>query len=250
MNWTDPLLLVFQDVLVAAEPACARLTVAKQRRAAQAGDSERVVLATHLDVSRLPQLQLQAERWEGCLSVGLWLCRQEQWEQLRAAVASSAALRSRATFHAVLGTGRYPNALRNAPLAPFAPWAAEAPLPAPWVLAVDVDGLPSCSEGRLAASLAAAVGGGGAVAGAGAVAAVAVKGCCPQSSWTCSLWQLPVLQLQPLGAQLQEELQLLLCCPPTSLCWRSTTLCSSSCLSTPGASMGPWQQALAGRRQC
>ena len=150
-NWTDEAILLYSDVLVAEDAACARLTRARSRTPALPGDSDRMVLATHLDVSRLPHLLRLSQRWEGCLSVAIRLCAGEEWAQLLQWRANHSALRLPITFHAAVSHGLYPNALRNAPLEPFAPWAAAAPLPAPWVLVVDVDGLPSVNAPTLEA---------------------------------------------------------------------------------------------------
>ena len=159
LNWTDAALLLHNDVAVAESARCARLTRARGREAARAGDHDAVVVATHLDVTRLHYLLALVQRWQGCVSAALRLCREEEWAEALAWRARHPALRLNVTFHAVLSHGLYPNALRNAPLEPFSPWAAAPPLPAPWVLVVDVDGLPSVGEGVLARWMARAAAG-------------------------------------------------------------------------------------------
>ena len=161
-NWTHPISLVYHDVLLAEDATCARLTRAHGRVPAQPGDSEHCVLATHMDTSRLPTLLQLSQRWQGCISVAVRLCQAEElalllhWRELHAQH-----LRARITYHLVLGRGIYPNVMRTAPLAPFAPWAAGGPagLPAPWVLVTDADALPSASAAVLAAWVGAAAAG-------------------------------------------------------------------------------------------
>jgi hypothetical protein len=153
LNWTDAPLLLYTDVAVAEAEGCARLTRARGRApsahaATAAAEDAAAVLATHLDAARLPQLLALAQRWQGCVSAAVRLCAAGEWEAVLAARAAHAALRANVTFHAVLSHGLYPNALRNAPLEGFAPWA---PRPRPWVVVVDVDGLPSVGAEALAA---------------------------------------------------------------------------------------------------
>ena len=157
LGWKDNAHLVYNDVKVAEDARCARLTRVHNRESALAGDNERVVLSTHFDVTRLPQFIVALERWGGCASVGVWMCTETHWETLLEIRRSSRILRERVTFHAVIGHGLYPNSMRTAPLAPFSPWAQG---PTPWVIVVDADGIVSVGEDVLADWLQMAVDGG------------------------------------------------------------------------------------------
>jgi hypothetical protein len=166
---SDPPLIVYQDVLVARDPVCARITRAHHAAPAAAGappaggglaadgrsDDDRVVWTTHLNRGRMGRLMDLDKRWGGCLSVALWLCAAEDWEYVSSLHrAEAAGIGAHVTFHAVLGHGAYPyNLQRNVALAPFAPWATGNGRPAPWVVVADADGVPSVGEAVLAARL-------------------------------------------------------------------------------------------------
>lgn len=192
-----PPMFVFADVLVASDPACARVTTVRGGRAGGGtpggplpdplhpdeallnatlpradGDGERVVYATHQSVrgmgGGLEGLARLAAAWGGgCLSVGVFVCDEGDWAAAAALHAAEPALRERATLHVAIGwaPGRapYPTAMRNVPLLPFAPWAPPPPgggaRPQPWVLVADADALPSVGEGVLRRWVAAAVAG-------------------------------------------------------------------------------------------
>lgn len=190
---TDKPIFIYSDVRVASDPACARITTvhggARGRRGNSTwgaaapqdaddlsmlpvadGDSDRVVWATHQSVDgaslHLSQLQRLLRIWEpGCISVGLWLCDDVGWLAAEELYASDPGLAARVTFHAAIGWARgsapYPNAMRNVPLMPFAPWAPRPPgggaRPQPWVMIADSEAVPSVGEGVLRRWIAAAI---------------------------------------------------------------------------------------------
>lgn len=156
---TDPPVLVYQDVLVARDPVCARLTRAKHK--GKSGgledqvhespdgrkDEDRVVWTTHMNRGRMPRLLDLVKRWGGCISVALWVCKVEDWEYVLKLHTEEKGLGDLVTFHGVIGHGAYPyNLQRNVALAPFAPWAVGNGRPAPWVVVADADGVPSVGE--------------------------------------------------------------------------------------------------------
>ena len=123
-------------------------------------EDDRVVWVTHLNRGRMGRLLDLEARWGGCLSISLWLCKQEDWDFVSALHAKEVGLGEHVTFHAVLGHGAYPyNLQRNVALAPFAPWATGNGRHAPWVVVADADGVPSVGEAVLAKLVADAVAG-------------------------------------------------------------------------------------------
>jgi len=154
---TDPPLAVYHDVLTARDPVCARLTHAKHAgRGAggahgEASDDDQVIWTTHLNRDRLERIEDLLPRWQGCVSLALWVCSADDWAYVAKRHAELPAMLAHVTVHAVLGHGAYPyNVMRNVALAPFAPWAAgkAAGMPAPWVLLADADGVPSVGAAR------------------------------------------------------------------------------------------------------
>lgn len=151
---TDPTLVVYADVLVATDASCARITTVRRPDSGPlsspeevASDSDRVVWTTHLNKGRMSRLERLVKRWDGCVSVSLWLCSEEDWEFVSAVHAQNPEINKHVTFHVVLGYGGYPyNLQRNVALTPFAPWASGGEFASPWVLVADADGVPSVGE--------------------------------------------------------------------------------------------------------
>ena len=199
----EPGFLTYHDVLPAADPACSRLTRVRLRGASRPGDGDRVVLATHFSPDRFASVARAAERWGGCLSVALYACGGAAFDAVAAAWAAHPALAANATLHVVLGSGLYPNALHDAALAPFSPWAVAPPAAAPWALFLDADAIPSAGEGAFAEEVAAAVRGGSGGGGGGGGGGSGGSGAPPNSddeAW-CSAWdgRPPPLQCSPIG---------------------------------------------------
>jgi hypothetical protein len=150
---TDPPLVIYQDVLVARDPVCSRLTRVKHDKKSKSTavsdptDADRVVITVHLGVDRLERLRKLEKRWDGCISASFWVCHLKDWETLKSKWESTPGLYQHVTLHAVVGHDAYPyNVMRNVALAPFSPWALSGGRPAPWVFVLDADCVPSVSE--------------------------------------------------------------------------------------------------------
>ena len=207
---------VYHNVLVGA--CCAALTMGERghagapprlpptcssdlRAAGAPGNStpgDSIVWVTHGGLDRVPLLGGLVRRWQGCVSFALHVCSWEAWEAARAAWEGDALLRDYVTVHVVVGAlkdGAYPmNVMRNAAqetlVAGTAARAAWGATSTPWVVVMDLDGVPSASAAVFLRVLAVA-------ATPGGVLGAPLGGGASGSSEDCSSASEPLPRLPP-----------------------------------------------------